>query len=160
MRSLKSLLGTATVLFVAMNSAQALTATVVCAKKGVLQIAIDKFDKSQANTLNISGNCVENAVIDGHRDLTLVGDGSAQITASAAGAAALEVRASRVTLRNMLVNHAGLAETGVQCTDRSACVLDGSSVVGGVMAQNQSAIDILAAASTSISGSPFAGVGA
>jgi hypothetical protein len=102
---------------------------------GTLQSAIDKLDKSTANTLDILGNCTEDVVVAGYVDLTLIGMEGASLTATvfddtpwseenpdAAGrqysTVALLVETSNVTIHNLIIN-GGSAAAG--CIHRSTC---------------------------------------
>ena len=51
--------------------AQAATVTVDCSKKASINAELAKLDKFAVNVLVVSGLCVEDVVIDGHRDLTI-----------------------------------------------------------------------------------------
>jgi hypothetical protein len=47
-----------------------------------LQSTINKLDKSESNTINITSGCNEDIVISGHQDLTFIGHDGASITAT------------------------------------------------------------------------------
>lgn len=124
------------------------TTVVDCASKS-LAAEIDKLDRSSLNLLEFTGECAEPILIEGHRNLTLIGvDGGtisgAYVTdGSAPSTTALEVRDSRVMLQDVTLNS---GQYGLLCTDRSTCILRDVTVQGGydgLAAQNQSAVDIL-----------------
>jgi len=131
-------------------SLQAADMVVNCNKK-TLAKTIEKLDKQQVNTVSISGDCNEDIVISGHKDLTLIGDGSASITATGhlpgdpeiSTETALFVENSQITVDTLTIN--GGAD-GVWCQARSTCVFrdvtiqDGGS---GLAVQGQSEVDIL-----------------
>ena len=143
-------LAVALLLITPVLSLQAADITVNCNKK-TLTKTIEKLDKLQANTVSISGDCNEDIVISGHKDLTLTGDGTASITATGhlpgdpenSTETALYVENSQITVDTLTIN--GGAD-GVWCETRSTCVLrdvtiqDGGS---GLAVQGQSAVDIL-----------------
>ena len=64
--------------------AHAALATVDCGKKGGIQAALDKFDKSLANSLTLVGTCTEVVTVSGHRDLTIIGGPGVSLTAPVA----------------------------------------------------------------------------
>lgn len=145
-------------------SAYGATAAVDCSKKGSsLQAAINKFDKSLANTVTVTGACVENVIASGHRDLTIAGGSGTSLTAAAGGNAALEILGSRVAVRNLTVSGADLVNTAVSCDDRSVCILENVSAIDsqgtGIGAQKQSSVDLTGSPTTVISGNPIAGIG-
>ena len=106
-------------------SIQAATLSVKCDKKS-LATTIEKLNKSESNTINITGDCNEDIVISGHKDLTLIGHDGASITATlfddTPGGAenstqALNVETSNVKFQNLTINGGGSA---VGCI-RSVC---------------------------------------
>jgi len=145
-------------------SAVAASSTVDCTKKGKIQSAINKFDKSSANTVTIVGACVENVVVSTHRDLTIIGEAGASLAAAVADSnAAIEALGSRVTVRNLPVSGNQLAQSAVSCNDRSVCILENVTVSGatlwGIFVQKQSSADVIGSPTTVISGSGSAGIG-
>jgi hypothetical protein len=107
---------------------KAASLSVKCDDKS-LATAIEKLDKSASNTINITGDCNEDIVISGHKDLTLIGHDGASITATVfdpnpeggVGAAnsttALRVEYSNVTFQDLTING---GNTAVGCF-RSIC---------------------------------------
>lgn len=126
-------------------ASQAATVAVDCAKKGAnINDALAKLDRSLSNTVNISGNCIENVLINGHRDLSLVAIGTASLSALDANTATVDViGSSRVSLRGFTINGGAV---GVECDDRSICVLRSVNIVGGsgggLTLQKQSSVDV------------------
>jgi len=130
--------------------------SVDCSKKS-LTTEIGKLNTVATNTVRISGNCVEDIVIDGHLNLTLIGNGAASITATDPGTTALAINNSHVTVQDLTLN-GGASAAG--CDNRSTCIFRDVTVQGGsngLTAQGQSAIDIIG--SSSIVGSTGTGVG-
>ena len=151
----------AAILFMATASAQAANVTVDCNKKASINSALGKLDRSVANTVTIVGTCVENVVVNSHRDLTIVtnGGGVAADVATVSDTIPMYIQGnSRVTLRGLAMSGGGQV---VYCDDRSTCILDGVTVsgglYGGVSAQKQSSLDIVG--TTSIAGSGGNGLG-
>jgi hypothetical protein len=142
--------------------ADAATATVDCGKKGGIQAAIDKFDKSLANSLTLVGTCTEVVTVSGHRDLTIIGGAGASLTATVEAIATLRILGSRVAVSSLLVSGGGLANTAVSCDDRSVCILENVSARDagtGIGVQKQSSVDIIGSPATVISGNSNAGIG-
>ncbi len=92
-----------------------------------LQSAVDKLDKSTANSLDIFGDCNEDIVISRHQDLTFIGHDGASITATvfddtpegfANSTTALFIEKSNITLQNLTINGGSYA---ARCLDGSAC---------------------------------------
>lgn len=91
-----------------------------------LQSAIDKLDKSIANSLDVFGNCIEDIVITGFADLTLTGHEGASLTATSFIAEdpernstiALYVEHSKITVQTLTINGGSDA---VYCLTRSTC---------------------------------------
>jgi hypothetical protein len=143
-------LAVALLLITPVLSLQAADFAVNCDKK-TLTKTIEKLDKLQANTVSISGDCNEDIVISGHIDLTLIGDGSASITATGhlpedpenSTETALSVEKSQITVETLTING---GFDGVACNARSNCVLRDVTVQdgrNGVTAQTQTTMDIL-----------------
>lgn len=128
--------------FVASDAA---TVSVDCTKKGAsINDALAKLDRSLSNTVNISGPCTENVVVNGHRDLSLVANGAASLSALNAGNATLRVvGSSRINASGFTINGGSV---GVECDDRSVCVLNSVNLVGGssggLSLQKQSSVDV------------------
>lgn len=145
-------------------SAQALDVSVDCAKKS-LAVEVGKLNKLAANKVQISGNCNEDIVVDGHVGLTLVGNAGASISATVfdpndpgSSTTALAINASNVTVQDLTLNGGA---NGAVCENRSTCIFRDVTVQGGhngLGAQGQSAIDIIGA--SSIVDSLNTGVGA
>lgn len=118
---------------------------------------IAKLDRSVANVLEFTGNCNEDIVVVGHRDLTLRGLDGASITATNEAAVALFISRSTITVESTtLYGGSGSAS----CTDRSDCVFIDVSMFGGdgvLGVQSQSSADLIG--SGTISGGSSIGVG-
>lgn len=116
-----------------------------CTKKGAsVNGALAKLDRSLSNTVNINGSCTENVVVDGHRDLSLVAVGTVSLSALASNTATVRViGSSRVNLSGFTINGGSV---GVECDDRSVCVLRSVNIVGGssggLSLQKQSSVDV------------------
>ena len=145
------------------TSAYAASATVDCGKKGSIQAAVDKFDKSLANSLTLVGSCTEIVTVAGHRDLTIIGGAGASLTATVDAIATLRILGSRVAVSNLVVSGGGgLANTAVSCDDRSVCILRNvlaRDAGTGIGAQKQSSVDIIGSPAIVISGNVGAGIG-
>lgn len=144
------------------TSAHAASATVDCDKKGGIQAVLDKFDKSLANSLTLVGTCTELVTVSGHRDLAIIGGPGASLTATVGAVATLDIRGSRVSVRNLVVSGGELANTAVSCDDRSVCILENVSALSagtGVGVQKQSSVDIIGSPATVISDNSNAGIG-
>jgi len=142
--------------------AHAASAIVDCGKRGGIQAALDKFDKSLANSLTLVGTCTEVVTVSGHRDLTIIGGTGVSLTAPVQTIATLRILGSRVAVRDLVVSGGGLANSAVSCDDRSVCILENVSARDagtGVGAQKQSSIDIIGSPATVISGNSNAGIG-
>jgi len=137
--------------------------TVDCGKKGGIQAAVDKFDKSLANSLTLVGTCTELVTVSGHRDLTIIGGPGVSLTATVNAIATLRILGSRVAVRNLVVSGGGgLANTAVSCDDRSVCILQNVSALDagtGIGVQKQSSVDVIGSPTTVISGNSNAGIG-
>ena len=141
------------------------SATLDCAR-GSLASEIDKLDRSVANVLEFTGDCVEDIVIEGHRNLTLRGVNGASVTATVFDPAdengsttALMISRSDVTVESVTING---GRQGVQCDNRSVCILRDVDILrgfGGLAAQSQSAVDVYGSSEISGTGSGFAGIG-
>ena len=142
--------------------AHAASATVDCGKKGSIQAALDKFDKSLPNSLTVVGACTELVTVSKHRDLTIIGGPGASLTAAVDAVATLSILGSRVSVSNLVVSGGELANTAVSCDDRSVCILENVSALDagtGVGVQKQSSVDIIGSPATAISGNSTAGIG-
>jgi hypothetical protein len=136
--------------------AHAADVAVDCSKKSLVN-ELGKLNKLATNTVQISGSCVEDVVIDGHLNLTLVGNGGASISATDPGTTAVAINNSRVTVKDLTLNG---GSTAAGCDNRSTCIFRDVAVQGGqsgLTAQGQSAIDIIGA--SSVVGSTGSGVG-
>ena len=130
---------------------------------GSLAAQIAKLDTSISNILEFTGDCVEDIVIKGHRDLTLIGLNGASITATVTDeldgnpTTALSIFRSNFTIESVTL-YSG--NTGAVCNDRSSCVFRDVEVIGGwngLAVQSQSSADLIG--SSSISGSSSIGLG-
>lgn len=137
----------ALLLFAPVLSLHAAGLAVDCNKK-TLAGAIAKLDKSVPNIVNISGNCTEDVVVSGFKDLTLIGVGGASITAvtgPAGTGTALSVNGrSQITVQTLTLN--GGFQEGVRCEGRSSCVFRNVTIQGGangITVTEQSGADIL-----------------
>jgi len=143
--------------------AHAALATVDCGKRGGIQAALDKFDKSLANSLTLVGTCTEVVTVSGHRDLTIIGGPGVSLTAPVEAIATLRILGSRVAVNDLVVSGGGgLANNAVSCDDRSVCILQNVSARDagtGVGVQKQSSVDIIGSPATVISGNSNAGIG-
>jgi hypothetical protein len=134
-------------------SLQAGDTSVKCDKKSLAD-TIAKLDKSVPNTVIITGDCNEDIVISGYKDLTLNGLGGASISATVfnpadfgASTTALSVENSNVTLRNLTING---GRDAVSCFSRSVCTLHDVTIPsgwGGAGAQEQSTLNIYGSSS-------------
>ena len=142
--------------------AHAASAIVDCGKRGGIQAALDKFDKSLPNSLTVVGACTELVTVSKHRDLTIIGGPGASLTATVGAVATLNILGSRVAVSNLVVSGGELANTAVSCDDRSVCILENVSALDagtGVGVQKQSSVDIIGSPATAISGNSNAGIG-
>ena len=129
-------------------SIQAETLSVKCHKMSLADV-IGSLDKSESNTIKIRGDCNEDIVISGHKDLTLIGIKGASLSATSFlpgdlqnSTIALLVENSHITVQTLTINPG----QGVSCTGRSTCVFRDVTIQGGhngVTFQDQSAGDIL-----------------
>lgn len=140
------------------------TSVVDCSRTS-LAAEINKLDKTSFNVLEFSGDCIEDITVQGHKNLTLRGVGVASITATAfdpndafASTTALSVSRSEITIESATINGGYL---GVECTDRSVCVLRDVNILRGFEAlavQSQSAADVYGNISI-VGAGGFAGIG-
>lgn len=145
------------------NSVLAERVTVNCDAES-LNASIENLDPNESNRIKVTGSCVEDVSIAGHRDLTIVGREGASISATNfdpndinASTAAVFIDKSEVTLRNLTIN---AGQSGVECNFRSVCILEKVDVLGGhggIFVQNQSSMDVIG--NVQISDSIGAGVG-
>jgi len=130
-------------------SLQAATISVKCDKKS-LATAIDNLDKSASNTINITGDCFEDIVISGHKDLTLIGHDGASITATvfdpnpeppnnpvglANSTRAVGVELSNVTFQDLTINGGSQAASCIRsvCEFRDVTIPRGWDGVGATL---------------------------
>ena len=146
---------------------QAATTSVKCDKKS-LAGAIDRLDKAEPNIVNITGDCNEDIVVSGHKDLKLIGHDGASITATVYdddpdlglvnSTTALAIENSKVTLQGLTING---GYHGVECFTSSDCIFRDVTIPRGwwgVSAQDNSKLHILG--SSTISNALSAGVAA
>ena len=125
-----------------------------CSKK-TLTKTIEKLDKLVPNTVSISGDCIEDITISGHKDLTLIGDGSASITATGhipgdpegSSETALYIESSHITVDTLTING---GNNGLWCETQSTCVLRDVTIqdgYSGVAVQGQSIMNIYGSSS-------------
>ena len=143
-------------------TAQAAVVSIDCTKKGTIGLALAKLDRSLTNTINVTGTCTENVVIDGHRDLTIAAQGAATLSPADPDLGTVWIiGSSRVRLTGLTVN-SGFA--GVQCDDRSVCLLRGVTIVGGIggglVLQKQSSADVIGGSIVNSSGNGIGVFGA
>ena len=140
-------------------SLQAATISVKCDKKSLASV-IEKLDKSESNTINITSDCNEDIVISGHQDLTLIGHDDASITATLFdetdeggqegywnSTVAVSVENSNVTFRDLTINGGRQA---AECFTRSVCEFRDVTIPSGwdgVSAQDHSKLYILGSSS-------------
>jgi hypothetical protein len=131
-------------------------------------------------TINVSGACHENVLIQNMDRLTIAGSNSASITDASGGAAdVIDIRNSRVTITGMTISgQNGVNNDAVDCEAASQCTLientiqgdadavgiynnSSATIVGGILQNNTSAgigiytvADVLAAGVT-IQGNPI-----
>lgn len=152
----------AVVVALPMHNADAAVVAVECGKRGSINAAIAKLDRSVANTLNVTGTCTENVVVSGHRDLTIAGAGSAAVQPANTAADTIAVNgSSRIVLQNLAI---AAGTTGVACDDRSACILRTVSITGGTQGslslQKQSTADVQGSSLTNSQGTGIGVFGA
>ena len=117
------------------TSAQAVTLTVNCgAKYGLTSIgaaikALQSFESEGPKTINVSGTCNENVVIQSFDRLTLNAAPGASINDPSGGNMdVIDIADSRdVSVNNFTINGGAY---GISCGDRSLCRLNGNTVQG------------------------------
>lgn len=131
--------------------AQAATVTVDCSKKASINAELAKLDKFAVNVLVVSGICVEDVVIDGHRDLTIrrvdptTGYYLLRGSSNQSSTVVTVRGASKVTFDRAAIDGGW---SGVSCEDRSTCRFTGWVTIGanggvGIAVQNQSTLDVI-----------------
>ena len=120
-----------------------------CSKKS-LAAKLASLDKAKVNVVNVVGTCVEDLVIEGFKDLSLIGDGSTNLSATVFDPAdqslsttALTVENSHLSLSSLTINSGA---EGLRCFSRSVCNLEDVTVEGGhsgISYQHQSQGDII-----------------
>ncbi len=158
MKSPNIFLIAAAMLFLLMPVALAFagSSSVNCNKKSLATV-IDKLDKTASNIVEISGNCIEDILISGHADLTLIGIGGASITATIlwdpeaedpfSATTSLHIENSKVTVVDLTIFG---GTQGVFCDNRSQCILTDVTILaglGGIYVQGQSALDLIGTSS-------------
>lgn len=133
---------------------------------GSLASAISKLDRSTSNVIEFTGDCVEDIVVEGHRDLKLIGTNAASITATVydiddqfGSTVALSVSRSNITVESVTLNGGAFA---AKCDNRSVCVFRDVAMLRGFEAlavQSQSAVDIYGSLAITGNGVGFTGIG-
>jgi hypothetical protein len=85
-----------------------------------------------ANTINVSGACRENILINNMDQLTIAGSNGASITDASGGAAdVVDIRNSHVTIAGMTIDGlSGVNNDAVDCEQASLCRLIGNTIQG------------------------------
>jgi hypothetical protein len=120
------------------SAAQASTLWVNCSGKGELNSigAALKFLQSvpiaERNTINVSGACRENLLINNMDLLTIAGNKGASITDASDGTAdVVDIRHSRVTISGMTIDGlSGVNFDAIDCEQMSQCTLIGDTIQG------------------------------
>ena len=120
-------------------AAHALTLSVNCnSTRGLSRIGaainlLQKLGLPGANTINVSGACNENLLIQNMDRLTIVGSNGATLTDASAGALdVVDIRNSSVTITGMTINGLnGQNNDTVDCEQASHCTLIGNTLNGG-----------------------------
>jgi Right handed beta helix region len=138
MATMKKCLIVSALLLLLGSAAQASTLWVNCSGKGELNSigAALKFLQSvpiaELNTINVSGACRENLLIDNMDLLTIAGSKGASITDASGGTAdVVDIRHSRVTIIGMTIDGlSGINFDAVDCEQMSQCTLTGNTIQG------------------------------
>jgi hypothetical protein len=120
------------------SAAQANTLWVNCAGKGGLNSigAALKFLQgtpvAESHTINVSGACRENLLINNMDLLTITGTNGASITDASGGTAdVIDIRHSRVTIIGMIIDGlTGVYFDAIDCEQMSQCTLTGNTIQG------------------------------
>lgn len=166
---------TSLALSTSVNAAEKSKSTTLTCPGDSLAAAISKLDRTISNTLEFSGDCIEDIRIEGHRELTLIGLDGATITATAYveneydeggyitfngepfSTDPLSISRSKVIVESVTING---GKSAALCDNRSDCVFRNVTMVGGhngLAAQSQSSVDVIG--SSSITDSVNIGIG-
>ena len=98
--------------------------------------ALKDSEEGGPSTINVSGACHENVVIQNTDRLTIAGSNGASITDASGGAAdVIDVRNSRVTITGLTIDgQTGLGNDAVDCEHGSQCTLLGNTIQGDLFA--------------------------
>jgi hypothetical protein len=129
----------AMVLVVVPGTARAATLKVACGQKSTFPTinsalkALSSFSPQGPNTVEVSGSCHENVVIQGFNRLTLIAKPGASINDASGGVAfVVDIEDSTdVSLRDLTVNGGYI---GVFCGNFSICRFDGDTIQGASQA--------------------------
>jgi hypothetical protein len=116
-------------------AAQAATLNVNCGGRGEFNsigTALRLLQNPGPNTINVSGACRENILINNMDLLTIVGSNGASITDASGGTAdVVDMRNSRVTIIGMTIDGlSGVNYDAVDCEQASLCRLIGNTIQG------------------------------
>jgi hypothetical protein len=120
------------------SAAQAGTLWVDCGGKvgftsiGAALKALQRFEFGGPATINVSGACRENLLINNMDLLTIAGSKGASITDASGGTAdVVDIRHSRVTIIGMTIDGlSGINFDAVDCEQMSQCTLVGNTIQG------------------------------
>src|SRR5215469_16315341 len=123
-------------------AAEATTLYVHCGGSGGLNSigaalnALKNSENSGPSTINVSGACYENVLIQNIERLTIAGSNGASITDASRGTRdVVDVLASRVTIAGLTINGLGSVNfDAVDCEQDSDCTLVGDTIQGGANA--------------------------
>ena len=120
-------------IWAASQSAQAANLNVNCDKKEKIQKALKAvaaLNPGGPNTINVSGSCKENLVIDGFDRLTLATKTGASISDHSGTLAVVFVHDSQsFTLQGFTING---GNDGIDCAGASVCYLRGNTIQGSL----------------------------
>jgi hypothetical protein len=139
----------------AASAAHALTLSVNCnANEGLRTVGaalglLQKLGLPGPNTINVSGACHENVVVQNMDRLTIAGRNGASITdASGDTADVVDIRNSRVTIRGLTISGVnGVNNDAVDCEATSQCTLIEDTLendADGVGVYNNSSVTVVA----------------
>ncbi len=95
--------------------------------------ALKYSEDGGASTINVSGACHENVLIQNMDRLTIAGSNGASITDASGGAAdVVDIRNSNVTITRLMIDgQSGVNNDAVDCEQGSHCTLLGNTIQGG-----------------------------